>query len=79
MFDLYANIRPAKTTPGINTRFENVNLVLFRENTEGFIPGWRCLMSACRYADSIARVTSTAARKLCAPLLNMPTSTTAKK
>ncbi|SEC00767.1 isocitrate/isopropylmalate dehydrogenase family protein [Paenibacillus sp. GP183] len=34
-FDLYANIRPAKNYVGVNTRYENVDLVIVRENTEG--------------------------------------------
>ncbi len=34
--DLYANIRPAKTRPGIPSTVENMNLVFARENTEGF-------------------------------------------
>lgn len=34
-FDLYANIRPAKNYPGVQTRYENVDLVIVRENTEG--------------------------------------------
>ncbi len=33
-FDLYANVRPAKSFPGLNTRYENVDLVVVRENTE---------------------------------------------
>jgi isocitrate dehydrogenase (NAD+) len=33
-FDLYANVRPAKIFPGLNTRYENVDLVVVRENTE---------------------------------------------
>lgn len=38
-FDLYANVRPAKTTPGVATRFENVDLVIVRENTEDLYAG----------------------------------------
>lgn len=34
-FDLYANVRPAHTFPNTKSRFENVNLVTVRENTEG--------------------------------------------
>ena len=32
IFDLYANVRPAKTYPGVITRFENIDLVVVREN-----------------------------------------------
>ncbi|HZG73216.1 MAG TPA: isocitrate/isopropylmalate dehydrogenase family protein [Chondromyces sp.] len=34
--DLFANIRPAKTIPGINSVVGEADLVIFRENTEGF-------------------------------------------
>src|SRR5918912_864301 len=33
--DLYAAVRPVRTMPGVKTRYENVDLVIFRENTEG--------------------------------------------
>src|SRR5712691_7614435 len=37
--DLYANLRPVKNLPGVKSRFENVDLVLVRENTEGLYSG----------------------------------------
>jgi len=38
-FDLYANVRPAKTLPGLAGRFDNVDLVIVRENTEDLYAG----------------------------------------
>lgn len=38
-YDLYANIRPAKSNPAIVTPFPNVDLVTFRENTEDLYVG----------------------------------------
>ena len=38
-YDLYSNIRPIRTLPGIKTRYENIDLVIFRENTEGLYIG----------------------------------------
>ncbi|MCY7007798.1 isocitrate/isopropylmalate dehydrogenase family protein [Fusobacterium simiae] len=38
-YDLYSNIRPVKSISGINTKYENVNMVIFRENTEGLYIG----------------------------------------
>lgn len=35
-FDLYANIRPAKAFPGTSALFPDLNLVIVRENTQGF-------------------------------------------
>ncbi len=37
--DLYACIRPVKSIPGVPSRFENVNLIVVRENTEGLYSG----------------------------------------
>lgn len=37
--DLYANVRPVKTYTGIPSRYENVDLVIVRENTEGLYAG----------------------------------------
>src|SRR3954464_13835528 len=37
--NLYAAVRPVRTLPGIKTRFENVDLVIVRENTEGLYSG----------------------------------------
>jgi 3-isopropylmalate dehydrogenase len=34
--DLYANIRPARTYPGVPTRVNPFDLIVVRENTEGF-------------------------------------------
>ena len=38
-YDLYANIRPAKSNSAVKTRFENVDIVTFRENTEDLYVG----------------------------------------
>ncbi len=37
--NLYAAVRPVRSMPGIKTRFENVDLVIVRENTEGLYSG----------------------------------------
>lgn len=37
--DLFANVRPAKSLPGVKTRFENIDLLLFRENIEDTYAG----------------------------------------
>jgi 3-isopropylmalate dehydrogenase len=37
-FDLFANIRPARSYPGIPSVHQNVDLVIVRENNEGFQP-----------------------------------------
>jgi isocitrate dehydrogenase (NAD+) len=37
--NLYANVRPVKTLPGVKCRFENVDLVVIRENSEDLYSG----------------------------------------
>jgi isocitrate dehydrogenase (NAD+) len=37
--DLYAQVRPCKTYPGVRTRFEDVDLIVIRENTEDLYAG----------------------------------------
>lgn len=37
--DLYANLRPCKNLPNIKTKFDNVNIVVVRENTEDLYAG----------------------------------------
>jgi isocitrate dehydrogenase (NAD+) len=37
--NLYAAVRPIRNLPGVKTRFDNVDLVIVRENTEGLYSG----------------------------------------
>ena len=37
--DLYANLRPVRNLAGVKSRFENVNLIIVRENTEDLYAG----------------------------------------
>ena len=36
---LYANVRPARSIPGLVTRYDDVDLVIVRENTEDLYAG----------------------------------------
>ncbi len=38
-FDLYVNLRPALSFPGVVSRYENIDLITIRENTEGLYSG----------------------------------------
>lgn len=38
-YNLFSNVRPVKTIPGTNTPFKNIDLIIFRENTEGLYSG----------------------------------------
>jgi isocitrate dehydrogenase (NAD+) len=37
--DLYANLRPAKTYPGLRSRYEHIDMIIVRENTEDLYAG----------------------------------------
>lgn len=37
--DLYANLRPAKTYQGLRSRYDNIDLIIVRENTEDLYAG----------------------------------------
>ncbi len=37
--DLYAAVRPVRNMPNVKTRYDNVDIVIFRENTEGLYSG----------------------------------------
>lgn len=37
--DLYANLRPAATIPGVKSRYERIDLIVVRENTEDLYAG----------------------------------------
>jgi len=38
-FDLYANLRPVKNLPGVKARYQGIDLIVVRENTEGLYSG----------------------------------------
>lgn len=64
-FNLYSNIRPAKSLPNIDSPFRQVDLVLFRENTQGLYIGkehW--VDEEEKHAESIAVVTRDASEKI---------------
>lgn len=66
-FNLYSNIRPARTLPSIETPFRDVNMVIFRENTQGLYIGkehWVEEEDGIKHAESIAVVTEEASEKI---------------
>lgn len=63
LFDLYANIRPIKKIKGIDTPFENVDLVIFRENTEGLYIGDETAIND-NEVHAIKKVTKTGSERL---------------
>jgi isocitrate dehydrogenase (NAD+) len=56
--DLYAQVRPCKTYPGVRTRFEDVDLVVVRENTEDLYAGIEYEQGSPEAAELIAWIQS---------------------
>ncbi|WP_420456830.1 isocitrate/isopropylmalate dehydrogenase family protein [Rubrivirga sp.] len=63
-FDLYANVRPCETLPNTHGPFEGVDLVLYRENTEGLYAGIEYFDERNQIADSINRITRTGSERI---------------
>jgi len=61
--DLYANVRPSKTYPNVPSRFENVDLVVVRENTEGLYAGVEHMISDVA-AESIKILTKAGCERI---------------
>ena len=60
--DLYANLRPAKSYQGLRSRYENIDLIIVRENTEDLYAGiefQRGTPSQEEIIETIARTTGT--------------------
>jgi isocitrate dehydrogenase (NAD+) len=60
--DLYANLRPAKSYPGLRSRYENIDLIIVRENTEDLYAGiefQRGTPAQEEIIETIARTTGT--------------------
>ena len=45
-FDLFANVRPALSMPGVRSRYQDVDLIIVRENMEGIYSGQGQSLSA---------------------------------
>ena len=62
-YDLYANIRPVRSNSAVKTRFENVDVVIFRENTEGMYIGKENMVDEDT-AEAIRLTTRKATRRI---------------
>lgn len=45
MYDMYANIRPAKSLPNVQSKYKNVDILIVRENTEDLYKGFEFMAS----------------------------------
>ncbi len=65
IFDLYANVRPAITRPGVKSRYDNIDILTIRENTEGMYAGERQEVSPDgSRAESVSVITRTGAERV---------------
>jgi isocitrate dehydrogenase (NAD+) len=62
-FDLYANVRPIRSLPGIKTAFDGVDLVVVRENTEDLYSGIEHQI-APGVVESVKVITARASRRI---------------
>ena len=64
-FDLYANVRPAISFPGTKARYENIDIITVRENTEGaYLAEGQTLSEDGETAQSIVRNTRRGASRI---------------
>jgi len=64
-YDLYANVRPAKSWRGVRSRYDDVDIVMVRENTEGLYAGLEHYIGQKKEtAESIAVVTHLGAERI---------------
>ena len=61
--DLYANLRPARSIEGLETRYRDVDLVIVRENTEDLYAGIEHMVGADA-AESIKIITRAASERI---------------
>jgi isocitrate dehydrogenase (NAD+) len=62
--DLYASVRPVRSVPGVKTRYENVDLVVVRENTEDLYAGIEHIVVP-GVVESIKIITEKASTRIC--------------
>jgi isocitrate dehydrogenase (NAD+) len=62
-FDLYANVRPIRSLPGVKTAFSGVDLVVVRENTEDLYSGIEHQVSP-GVVESVKVITARASRRI---------------
>lgn len=62
-YDLYANIRPAKSMPNVKTPFDNIDIITFRENTEDLYIGQEEMISEDE-VHAIKKITRKASERI---------------
>jgi len=62
--DLYANLRPVRTVAGMASRYDNVDLVVVRENTQGLYAGIEHDVIAGEACEAIRIITRRASERI---------------
>ena len=62
--DLYANVRPSRLYPGVPSVYDEVDLVVVRENTEGMYTGVEFEMGTVAVKELIGFVEDTTGRRI---------------
>ncbi|MBS1148743.1 MAG: isocitrate dehydrogenase, NAD-dependent, partial [Myxococcaceae bacterium] len=62
--DLYASLRPIKSVPNVKTRYENVDLIVVRENTEDLYAGLEHVVVP-GVVESLKIITEKASSRIC--------------
>ncbi len=63
-FELYACLRPCKTYKGVRSRYENIDLVIFRENTEDLYAGIEFEEGAPKTKELIGKIMELSGAKI---------------
>lgn len=62
--DLYANVRPAKTYQGLRSRYENIDIIIVRENTEDLYAGVEFQRGTPEHEEILETIARTTGQRL---------------
>ncbi len=64
-FDLYANVRPVESFPATNARYDNVDIITVRENTEGaYLAEGQTMSEDGEVATALMRITQAGSSRI---------------
>lgn len=63
-FETYANVRPIRSFQGIDSKYENIDLVIIRENTEDLYKGIEYMLNK-DIANGVKLITREASERIC--------------
>lgn len=79
-FDLYANIRPVVSIPGTKSRYDNLDIITVRENTEGaYLTDHQTLSEDGEYAESKIQISRQGSERVIEHAFKLAASLNRKK